>query len=119
MNTGAANEALVPDAAKRYPQAKVFGLNPGLIKTNLRANVLGGSTSMRFKFVESLIGMINMSPEKYADVTVPVLVSKDLDAVTAVMFNQKGRPIVETQGLAVEQFMTGSEALLQRATKSG
>jgi NAD(P)-dependent dehydrogenase (short-subunit alcohol dehydrogenase family) len=117
MNTVAGNEALVLDAAKRWPQAKFFGLNPGLIKTNIRANALGGNTSVRFKAIEFLIGLTMMSAERYAEVTVPVLASRDLASLTGVMFNQKGKPIVGSEGLAVEQFMTGSEALLQRATK--
>src|SRR4051794_12519964 len=36
MNTVAGNEVLVLDAATRHPSASVFGLNPGLIKTNIR-----------------------------------------------------------------------------------
>lgn len=93
MNTIAVNEALVLDVARRHPHLGVFGLNPGLIRTNIRANVLGGNTSLKFKFVEGLIGLLMISPEKYAARIVPLLVSPDLEPHTAVMFNQKARAI--------------------------
>ena len=41
MNTVAGNEMLVLDAAKRYPDASFFGLNPGFISTNICSNLLG------------------------------------------------------------------------------
>ena len=44
MNTVAGNEMLVLDAPTRYPNATFFGLNPGLIKTNIRDNFLGKDT---------------------------------------------------------------------------
>lgn len=43
MNTVAGNEMLVLDAAKRYPNATFFGLNPGVIRTNIRSNLFGGT----------------------------------------------------------------------------
>lgn len=51
MNTVAGNEALVLDAVRRYPDVDFFGLNPGLIKTNIRSNVLGGEGSIRQRLV--------------------------------------------------------------------
>ena len=44
MNTVAGNEMLVLDSAKRYPSANFFGLNPGIVKTNIRANLVGEGT---------------------------------------------------------------------------
>ena len=44
MNTVAVNEALELDGAKRYPHIGVYGLNPGLIKTDIRNNYLGEGT---------------------------------------------------------------------------
>ena len=40
-NTVVGNEALVLDAAARYPALNAYGLNPSLIKSNIRAAVLG------------------------------------------------------------------------------
>ena len=65
MNTVAGNEMLVLDAAKRYPNASFFGLNPGLIRTIIRSNLLGADT-LRFRLTESIIGLLTPSPETYA-----------------------------------------------------
>jgi NAD(P)-dependent dehydrogenase (short-subunit alcohol dehydrogenase family) len=51
MNTVAGNEMLVLDAAKRYPNASFFGLNPGFIKTNIRTYLFGGDTVL-YRFTE-------------------------------------------------------------------
>jgi NAD(P)-dependent dehydrogenase (short-subunit alcohol dehydrogenase family) len=120
MNTVAGNEALVLDAQRRWPHVAFFGLNPGLIKTNIRANVLGGSGSLRFKLVEGLIGLVMMSPEKYAKRTVPVLFAPGLEAKAPVMFNQKAKPIFATPALdeaRVKQLISESEVLVERALK--
>ena len=57
MNTVAGNEMLVLDAAKRYPNATFFGLNPGLIRTNIRSNLFGGDTLL-YRFTEWMIGLL-------------------------------------------------------------
>ena len=46
-NTVVGNEALVLDAAARYPALNAYGLNPGLIKSNIRAAVLGDRTILQ------------------------------------------------------------------------
>ena len=60
MNTVAGNEMLVLDAAQRYPNATFFGLNPGLIKTNIRSNFLGKNT-LRYRLIEWMIGLVRPS----------------------------------------------------------
>jgi hypothetical protein len=56
----------VLDAAKRYPQATVFGLNPGLHRTEIRDNLLGQGT-LKSRFVEWTIGLWSTSPETCAN----------------------------------------------------
>ena len=122
MNTVAGNEALVHVAAKRYPGVAFFGLNPGLIKTNIRANVLGGQGSFRFKAVESLIGFFTPSTEDYADLMVPLLLSPEsLDAHSGALFNARARPIERSEGMTLEhaEELIASEALIDRARSTG
>ena len=122
MNTVAGNEALVHVASKRWPGAAFFGLNPGLIKTNIRANVLGGNASFRFKAVEAFIGMVTPSAEQYAERMVPLLLSPQLDQHSGALFNNKARPIERTEGLddaRAEQFVAASEVLVARAQGTG
>jgi NAD(P)-dependent dehydrogenase (short-subunit alcohol dehydrogenase family) len=118
MNTVAGNEALVLDAVKRYPQLTFVGLNPGLIKTNIRANVLGGEGSMRQRVVEAMIGLFTPTPERYAERIVPLLFAPELDGRSGAMFNQKVDAILPSPGLTAERvsaFLGESDALVARA----
>jgi NAD(P)-dependent dehydrogenase (short-subunit alcohol dehydrogenase family) len=119
MNTVAGNEMLVLDGASRYPGVNIFGLNPGLIKTNIRDNFFG-KDSFKSRFVETLIGWFTPTPEKYAAGIVPLLVSPDVDGHSGALFNQKGRSVEPSPKLAdkthVAHFLSESEALVARAT---
>jgi len=120
MNTVAGNEMLVLDSAKRYPNARFFGLNPGLIKTNIRDNFLGAG-SFKSRVIEALIGFLSQSPEAYAERITPLLVSPDLEAHSGAMFDSKGRPVMFSPKLGdtqhVEKFLAESQALVARAQR--
>lgn len=117
MNTVAGNEMLVLDAAKRYSHATFFGLNPGLIKTNIRDNFFG-KDSLKSRIAETLIGWMTPSAEGYAQHIVPLLASRDIETHSGAMFNRKGQAILPSPGLTdthVQQFLAASEALVARA----
>jgi len=118
MNTVAGNEMLVTDGANRFPQVAFFGLNPGLVKTNIRDNLLG-KDSLKSRAMETVIGWFSPSPEQYAERIMPLLVSPDLEVHTGVMFNQKGEAIEASPKLTdrshVDEFLAQSEALVARA----
>jgi NAD(P)-dependent dehydrogenase (short-subunit alcohol dehydrogenase family) len=117
MNTVAGNEALVLDAARRYPHARFFGLNPGLIKSNIRANLLGPG-SFKHRLVEALIGLFTISPEAYAERIVPLLFAPELTMHGGALFNQKGEAIFPSEAMTpetVRAFQVASQALLSRA----
>lgn len=116
MNTVAGNEALVLDAAKRYPQLIVAGLNPGLIKTGIRENLLGKNT-LKSTVLETLIGWFTPSPEIYADRIFPLLVTNKLEGYSGNLFNNRAQGILPSPGLTevhIERFMAASESLLAR-----
>jgi hypothetical protein len=116
MNTVAGNEMLVLDAAKRYPNAAFFGLNPGFISTNIRSNLLGAHT-LRYRFIEWLTRLMTPSAETYAERLAPLLVSPDLEGHTGAMFNRKGLAILPSPKLTdsyVKAFIAASEALVSR-----
>lgn len=116
-NTVAGNEALVLDAAQRYPQLDVFGLNPGLIKTSIRSNFLGDG-SLKHRLVEGLFGLISPSPERYAQRMVPLLVSPQIAGFSGAMFNGKGKAILPSPVFTdayIAEYITASEALAKRA----
>lgn len=117
MNTVAGNEALVIDAARAYSHLRVFGLNPGLVKTKIRANFYGGDATLKFKIVETLIGLFTPTAEQYAARIGPVILSPDLDGKTGVHFNAKGIAIAPSAALNaghVGRLITASEALLEQ-----
>lgn len=119
MTTVAGNEALVLDAARRHPAVDFFGLNPGLIQSNIRSNVLGGSGTLRHRLVEAMIGVVMMSPEAYAERMTPLLVSPDLAGRSPAMFNHKAKAIHASAAMTpehVDAIIRESEALLARAT---
>ena len=93
-----------------------FGLNPGLVKTGIRSNFMG--TGMLASFVESLISMFNITPEKYAEQIVPVIFSRELDGQSGKMFNQAGQAILPTPAMTnpehVEALMAEAQALVQQ-----
>lgn len=120
MNTVAGNEMLVLDAVRRHPGALFFGLNPGLVKTNIRDNFLGKG-SLTSRLAEWTIGLFNPTPEAYARTITPLLVSPELEGHNGAMFDQKARALTPTAQLRdaahVAAFLAESEALV--AAKAG
>jgi NAD(P)-dependent dehydrogenase (short-subunit alcohol dehydrogenase family) len=117
MNTVAGNEVLVLDAAQRYPHLTVFGLNPGLHKTDIRKNFWGDT--LKSRFMEWMIGLFTAGPEAYAQRIVPLVVAPDLEAHSGAMFDQKGNAILPSPKLTDasyrKAFIAASEALVTRA----
>lgn len=119
MNTVAGNEMLVLDAARRYHNIGVFGLSPGIIKTNIRDNLLG-KDSLKSRIIETVIGWVSPSADTYAERIVPLFDSKDLEGQSGLMFNQKGKVIPPSKGLTEEHvraFLAAAEELVARAKR--
>lgn len=117
MNTVAGNEMLVLDSALRYPNINVYGLNPGLIKTDIRSNFLGGNKFL-FALLEGLIGVFTPTAEAYARRMVPHLLNSQLNGVSGALLNSKGQAILPSTGLTpahIRTFLTESRALIERA----
>lgn len=117
MNTVAGNEMLVLDRAANDARVRTFGLNPGLVKTKIRANYLGDG-SLGHRVAEFLIGLFTQTPEQYAARVVPLLFAPELEARSGAMFGARGQAILPTGGLepaAVRRFIDASEALVARA----
>jgi NAD(P)-dependent dehydrogenase (short-subunit alcohol dehydrogenase family) len=115
-NTVAGNEALVVDGPTRFPQVRWYGLNPGLIRTNIRANYVGEGT-LRHRAIEWLIGLFTPSPERYAQRIVPLLVAPELDGHSGRLFGQKGQAVLPTEGFTpayAARFLDAAENLLSR-----
>ena len=119
MNTVAGNEMLVLDAAQRFPNVATFGLNPGLIRTNIRDNFLGHG-SLKSRVMEALIGLFTPTPQTYAERITPLLLAPELTGHSGALFNQKGEAIEPSPRLLdrahVARFLGESQALIDRTT---
>lgn len=121
MNTVAGNEALVLYGARHYPGINVYGLNPGLIKSNIRSNMSGGQGSLRHRITEGIIGFLTMSAYTYAARIVPLLFSTDIESASGAFFNQKGIAILPSEIMSasyVDEYIEASEELLMRVLQN-
>ena len=103
--------------ADQLPGPDYFGLNPGLIKTDIRANTLGAG-SLAHKLTETVVGIFGQSPQQYARHIVPMLIADELDGRTGLLFNNKAKPILPSAGMTTEyanRFIAASDTLLRRA----
>jgi NAD(P)-dependent dehydrogenase (short-subunit alcohol dehydrogenase family) len=117
MNTVAGNEMLVLDAARQFPRATFFGLNPGLVKTNIRDNFFGKNT-LKSRVMETLIGWFTPTADAYAERIMPLLLTHGIENYSGAMFDNKGQAIAPSDGLTethIRKFMAASEALTARA----
>jgi len=118
QNTVVGNEALVLHYAQAASNVDIFGLNPGLIKTNIRSSVLG--RGLMFNIVEGLMSWFNPSVEQYAAKLAPLLVSPDLNNRSGLMFSQKVEAILPSANLTpsvVADIRKASEDLVEQASQ--
>ncbi|KAG5189651.1 hypothetical protein JKP88DRAFT_197408 [Tribonema minus] len=105
MNTVAANEALVhalaaPDAALRARGVSVFGVNPGLLVTDIRGAMHGGRSTWSGAAMEWVLGRFTPALPKYAATMVSLFAAPGLDAHSGALFGQKGTPILPNKQFA-------------------
>lgn len=117
-NTVIGNEALVLASATRYREINFYGLNPGLIRSGIRSNIVG-SSGLLAKFTEAFIGLIFPSADEYAALMLPLLVSPELERHSGAMFGRKGDAIEPSASLTdasrLRRVMDISDALAERA----
>jgi NAD(P)-dependent dehydrogenase (short-subunit alcohol dehydrogenase family) len=121
MNTVAGNEALVLYGARQYPDINFYGLNPGLIKSNIRSNMSGGQGSIRHRITEGIIGILTMSADTYAQRIVPLLFSTDIESASGAFFNQKAIAILPSEIMTpsyVNEYIEASDKLLMRVLQN-
>ncbi|MFD3583786.1 SDR family NAD(P)-dependent oxidoreductase [Streptomyces sp. NPDC058683] len=120
-NTLAGNEALALAGDSRFPGPSFFGLAPAVIKTDIRANLLGDGTGVH-RVTETLIGLLAQSAQSYARRMVPLMFAPDLEGRSGDLFGRNGDPIRPSRGFDKDyalRFLTESEALLDRALSDG
>lgn len=98
-NTVIGNEALVLDSALRFPKINYYGMNPGLMKSNIRSGTLGEG-SLGLQITEMFIGALFPSVEVYSERILPLLVSHDIENHSGAMFNRHGDAILASESLS-------------------
>jgi NAD(P)-dependent dehydrogenase (short-subunit alcohol dehydrogenase family) len=115
MNTVVLNEALVHHY-KEDPKISIYGLNPGLIRTEIRQNALGKDSYLSF-FVEGAIGLLCKSAESYAkNVLIQVLFSDKLQS--GMLIECDGTILPKNTFLNdenIKKVMTAADSLLTKA----
>ena len=123
MRTVVGNEALIEWSSAKNPNILVFGLNPGLIVTEIRDNYLGKGTWFSW-FAESLIGLLCKSAESYADnVLVHLMVSPAYESgKNNTLFEADGSELPPNPFLQKDdnraRVLAASEELLVKAAKA-
>lgn len=120
-NTVIGNEALVLDAAGRYRNLNVYGVNPGLVRTGIRSAILkDGSLGQRI--VESVIGALFPDVDKYAEIVLPLLLSKDIEAHSGALFGSNAKAIEPSPSLMSgdkrQRVLSESDRLVRKALGS-
>jgi len=105
-NTVVFNETLVKDAAARFPGINVFGMNPGIIKSDIMTGVLGQS-SWKLRVQRTLVGLLFQSAETYAEKVVPLVVHPSLEGRTGALFNRHAQPIQPNPWLLADKNFAG------------
>jgi NAD(P)-dependent dehydrogenase (short-subunit alcohol dehydrogenase family) len=116
-NTIVGNEMLVLDSVTHYPHASFFSMNPGIIKSNIRRNLVNPDT-FRYRLMEWMVGLLTPSADTYAQRLAPLLISPDVEEHSGALFDQKGFAILPSQRLTdnhVSMFLAASEELVARA----
>jgi hypothetical protein len=116
MQTVVGNEAFVTDLAKNAPGLDVYGLNPGMIQTEIRNRFLGAGTWKSF-FVESMVGLLCKSAETYAEKTLlPLMANNPYRSKTLI--DAEGGIVASNPYLLEkdhqDRFMKESNALIDR-----
>ncbi len=68
-----------------------YGMNPGIIKSNIMSGVLGDN-SVLLKIQQTVMGILFQSAEQYAKKITPLLVSPDIEQYSGAMFGRHGGP---------------------------
>ncbi|CAN5157839.1 SDR family NAD(P)-dependent oxidoreductase [soil metagenome] len=103
-NTVVGNESLVIDSAEHFPLVNFYGMNPGIIKSNIMSGVLG-EKSFLLKLQQTIIGILFQSAEQYAKKIVPLLVSPDIEHFSGTMFDRNGDPILSNSILLDKDYV--------------
>jgi NAD(P)-dependent dehydrogenase (short-subunit alcohol dehydrogenase family) len=119
MNTVTANEALTVAYRKKFPDIEIYGLNPGLVKTDIRGNIYSGFLKYLEPVLEGLIGLLFPDPDEYAASVWPVISAAKLPR-DVINYNARSEPLRVNPQLTdalVAKIWSDSDELIAKALK--
>lgn len=120
MNGVIGNDALVEKMAKFHPSLNVYGLNPGILKTDIVAEFLGGKKSWLSKVQQWVVEKMCPSAEDYVtNMLRHLLMTPEIEHLSGSYFNQFGERIkgavwLRTDG-NTDLILTAAGKLVNRA----
>lgn len=123
MITVAANESLVMKFAtdsSNHENFNIYGLNPGIIKTDIRSNVYGSHTWIG-KAMEWIISKTSQDTTTYAKHFIPLLMTPDIENHNGICFNNKIDAILPSKCMNMElvnNYIDASDKLIEMAHSS-
>ena len=127
MRTVVGNEALVEYVSLRFDRSiNVFGVNPGIIKTGIRENLLGKTKESYISWgVEAAIGLVAQSADQYAEnILIHLLVSPAYESGKCnTLFESNGSELKPSTFLSEKvrnrvRIIQEAEDLLEKAAKA-
>ncbi len=118
LHTIIGNDALVLGMRKRHPALLIWGLNPGLVRTDIRSNAF--RVKALGKVVDGVIGVHALSPQHYAEVVLHVIANPQLSPAVFAWTN-RNRAITPSEFLAneanVEKIWDITDQIIARASQ--
>jgi len=79
LNTVLFNDAMIKEAARRFPDIRVYGVNPGFLSHGAATDIHAARHGIVTRTMESLAGLVIKSPERYAEKTlIQIIASPEL-----------------------------------------
>jgi hypothetical protein len=120
VNTLLYNDALVKEAARRFPDLKVFGVNPGFISPEGGSDLQHLSRSLPMRIMEYLLAIAIKTPTQYVRKSlVQILAAPDLEFKSGSYISDRCEELAPKQWMSKEanrvQVWDNSETLVYKA----
>ena len=108
--------------AEKDKDHSYFGLNPGLIKTDIRKGAYDTAfMKATGAVIEGMLGLFGTTAESYGKGIADLLFAEDLDEHSGVSFNPKAQPVLKSpmflaDATLAKTFVEKSEALVKEKT---
>jgi NAD(P)-dependent dehydrogenase (short-subunit alcohol dehydrogenase family) len=120
VNTVSFNDALVKEAARRFPDLRVYGINPGFISRDGASEIHTVHKGLFASMFDSFTSMFMRSPYQYANkILIQIIASPELHQHNGIYISEKFQELPPKKWMSVEKNRIGvwenSERLVSKA----